>query len=115
MTVVFSFAMSGQLLCTFESIIIVLYSYEFKKFSPELTLYTRNSCEGVDRICTQKLVQEIFLKILPSLPCFHCTRFWFVGEDLWYNDQSITTPHNIALEKVNGGLWNYFGGFDYYL
>ena len=49
---------------------------------------------------------------IPS--CFHSTRFWFVGEDLQYNDQSITTPHKIALEKVNGGLWNYFGGFDYY-
>ena len=50
--------------------------------------------------------------VIPS--CFHCKRYWFAGEDLWYNDQSITTPHNIALEKVNGGLWNYFGGFDYY-
>ena len=69
MTVVFSFAMSGQLLCTFEFIIIVLYIYEFKKFSQELTLYTSN-CEGVDRICTQKLVQEIFLEISPSLRVF---------------------------------------------
>ena len=72
MTVVFSFAMSGQLLCTFEFIIIVLYTciYEFNKFSQELTLYSRNSCEGVDRICTQKLVQEIFLEISPSLRVF---------------------------------------------
>ena len=69
MTVVFSFAMSGQLLCTFEFIIIVLYIYEFKKFSQELTLYTSNR-EGVDRICTQKLVQEIFLEVSPSLRVF---------------------------------------------
>ena len=69
MTVVFSFAMSGQLLCTFEFIFIVLYIYEFKKFSQELTLYTSN-CEGVDRICTQKLDQENFLEISPSLRVF---------------------------------------------
>ena len=106
MTIVFSFAMSGQLLCTFKFILL-----DSRIFTQELTLCT-SIREGVDRICTQKLDQENFLEISPSLPCFHCTRFWFVGEDLRYNDQSITTPHNIALEKVNRSLWNYYGGFD---
>ena len=51
------------------SLLSLSCKYEFKKFSQELTLYTSN-CEGVDRICTQKLVQEIFLEISPSLRVF---------------------------------------------
>ena len=51
------------------SLLSLSCKYEFKKFSQELTLYTSN-CESVDRICIQKLVQEIFLEISPSLRVF---------------------------------------------
>ena len=64
MTIVFSFAMSGQLQCTFKFILL-----DSGIFTQELTLCT-SICEGVDRICTQKLVQEIFLEISPSLRVF---------------------------------------------
>ena len=108
MTIVFSFAMSGQLQCTFKFILL-----DSGIFTQELTLCT-SICEGVDRICTQKLDQENFLEISPSLRVFTAQDFSFVDADLRYNKLSITTPHNLALDKVNRSLWNYYGGFDYY-